>query len=60
MSLILLALLCAAGAWEIDATDTIDRVIDGDTFDTTSEVRVRLADIDTAEGGEPGDSLDAT
>ncbi len=44
----------AASAWEIDATDVVDRVIDGDTFDTVSLGRVRLADIDTPEVGEPG------
>lgn len=51
------ALLCLAPdvqAGEIDAITVVDRVIDGDTFDTTSEGRVRLADIDTPELGEPG------
>lgn len=43
-----------AAAWEIDATATVDRVIDGDTFDTVEEGRVRLADIDTPDVGEPG------
>jgi micrococcal nuclease len=39
---------------EIDATAVVDWVIDGDTFDTTSGDRVRLADVDTPEYGEPG------
>ncbi len=43
-----------ASAWEIDATDVVDRVIDGDTFVATTLDRVRLADIDTPEVGEPG------
>lgn len=41
-------------AGEIDATTIVDWVIDGDTFDTTSGDRVRLADIDAPESGEPG------
>jgi micrococcal nuclease len=41
-------------AGEIDATTVVDWVIDGDTFDTTSGDRVRLADIDAPEYGEPG------
>ncbi len=53
--LILAVLLSpSAAAWEIDTTDTVSRVIDGDTFDTPIEGRVRLADIDTPERGEPG------
>jgi len=39
---------------EIDATTVVNRVIDGDTFDTTSEGRIRLADVDTPERGERG------
>jgi endonuclease YncB( thermonuclease family) len=44
----------AAFAWENDATSTTDRVIDGDTFDTTTEGRIRLADVDAPEHGESG------
>ncbi len=40
--------------WEIDATAFVTSVIDGDTFDSDSLGRVRLADIDTPESGEPG------
>ena len=39
---------------EIDATTVVSKVIDGDTFDTTSEGRIRLADVDTPERGESG------
>ena len=48
-------------AAEIDATTVVDWVIDGDTFDTTSGHRVRLADIDAPESGESGyhDAKDA-
>lgn len=41
-------------AGEIDATTVVSRIIDGDTFDTTSEGRVRLADVDCPEYGEDG------
>lgn len=43
---------CSSG--EIDATTVVDYVIDGDTFDTTMGERIRLADIDAPESGEPG------
>jgi micrococcal nuclease len=39
---------------EIDAITVVSRVIDGDTFDTTSQGRIRLADIDTPESGQNG------
>jgi hypothetical protein len=39
---------------EIDATTIVSKVIGGDTFDTTSEGRIRLADVDTPEKGESG------
>ena len=39
---------------EIDATTIVSQVIDGDTFDTTSEGRIRLADVDAPETGESG------
>ena len=41
-------------AGEIDATTVVSRVIDGDTFDTTSEGRIRLADVDAPEYGQNG------
>jgi len=37
---------------EIDATAIVSYVIDGDTFDTTSGDRIRLADIDAPDLGE--------
>ena len=39
---------------EIDATCRVSNVIDGDTFDTTSGHRIRLADIDAPEFGGNG------
>ncbi len=41
-------------AFEINATDSVTRVIDGDTFDTPTTGRIRLADIDAPESYEPG------
>ncbi len=43
-----------ASDWEIDARGTVDRIVDGDTFHAVPVGRVRLADIDTPEVGEPG------
>ncbi len=43
-----------ASNWEIDATGIVERVMDGDTFHAVPLGRVRLADIDTPEVGEPG------
>jgi len=39
---------------EIDTTAVVYEVIDGDTFNSFPVGRVRLADIDTPEHGEPG------
>ena len=47
-------LMVQSSSWEIDATTVVSRVVDGDTFDTTSEGRIRLADVDTPESGEGG------
>ena len=44
----------AASDWEVDRTGTVHHVIDGDTFDASPVGRVRLADIDTPETGQPG------
>ena len=44
----------SAANWEIDATGTVYKVIDGDTFDASPVGRVRLADIDAPEVGHPG------
>ncbi len=45
---------------EIDMSSYVDRVIDGDTFETTSGNKIRLADIDAPEYGEFGyyDAID--
>ncbi|UCE28607.1 MAG: thermonuclease family protein [Candidatus Bathyarchaeota archaeon] len=39
---------------EIDMTDVVSYVVDGDTFDVASGDRIRLADVDTPELGEEG------
>lgn len=41
-------------AWEIDDTGTATYIVDGDTFDIASVGRIRLADINCPEVGEPG------
>lgn len=43
-----------AAGWEIDATGTVDHVVDGDTLDVATVGRVRLADINAPEVGQPG------
>ncbi|MHA1461383.1 MAG: thermonuclease family protein, partial [Promethearchaeota archaeon] len=42
-------------AYEIDRTGTVYNIVDGDTIDVTSVGRIRFADIDAPEQGEPGD-----
>ena len=42
------------GDFEVDATDYVTRVVDGDTFDTSASGRVRLADVDSPERGQTG------
>lgn len=44
----------ASSGWEIDVTASITRVIDGDTLHGVPVGRVRLADIDAPEVGQPG------
>jgi micrococcal nuclease len=39
---------------EVDATTVVSHVVDGDTFDTTTQGRIRLADVDAPEYGEAG------
>lgn len=60
---LLLSMAILAAGWNgivvgsgttIDATDTVVRVIDGDTFVAHRLGRVRLADVDAPELGEPG------
>ena len=43
-----------SSSWENDKTALVSRVIDGDTFDTTSGDRIRLADINAPEQGDSG------
>ncbi len=43
-----------AAGWEIDATGVVDHVVDGDTVDVDAVGRVRLADINAPEIGQPG------
>jgi endonuclease YncB( thermonuclease family) len=49
----------AATDWEIDAVGIAYHVVDGDTLDVDSVGRVRLADINAPEIGQPG-ALEAT
>ncbi len=41
-------------AVEVDRTGTVSRVVDGDTIDVTGVGRIRLADVDAPESGQPG------
>ena len=54
VSAVLVGLVVPGWAFEVDATDSVVRVVDGDTFDTSANGRVRLADVDSRESGEPG------
>ena len=40
---------------EVDAEGYVTYVVDGDTFDVNTVGRIRLADIDCPDQGEPGD-----
>lgn len=57
VSFLIVAIIIST-AWaatiKIEKTAIVTRVIDGDTFDLNSGERVRLADINTPEIGEPG------
>ena len=52
--LILYFVPAVQSSMETDKTTVVSRVIDGDTFDTTSGDRIRLADVDAPEKGESG------
>ncbi len=54
VSVVLVSLVSPGLAFEVDATDSVTRVVDGDTFDTSANGRVRLADVDAPESYEPG------
>ena len=43
-------------AWEIDRTGNVTYIVDDDTLDVSGVGRIRLADIDCPEPGEPGAS----
>lgn len=49
-----MAVLPTAAAWEIDATGVVYHVVDGDTVDVDTLGRVRLADVNAPEVGQPG------
>ncbi len=40
-------------SFEVDATGTVTRIVDGDTFHTSQDT-IRLADVNTPEKNEPG------
>jgi len=48
------SLLVKSFAFEVDRTGNVYYIVDGDTIDVSSVGRIRLADIDTPEQGEPG------
>ncbi len=54
VSVVMVSLVSPGLAFEVDATDSVARVVDGDTFDTSANGRVRLADVDAPESYEPG------
>ena len=53
-SIMTVSLVSVGVAFEVDATDSVTRVVDGDTFDTVANGRVRLADVNAPESYEPG------
>ncbi len=53
-SVVVVSLVSVGLAFEMDVTDSVTRVVDGDTFDTSANGRVRLADVDAPESYEPG------
>jgi micrococcal nuclease len=44
----------ASYSWECDDQGTVSYIVDGDTFDVDYIGRIRLADVDTPEEGDPG------
>ncbi len=54
VSVVLVSLVSPGLAFEVDVPDSVTRVVDGDTFDTSANGRVRLADVDAPESYEPG------
>ena len=48
------SLVLKSYAFEVDKTGNVYYIVDGDTIDVSTVGRIRLADIDTPEQGEPG------
>ena len=48
------SLVLKSFAFEVDRTGNVYNIVDGDTIDVSSVGRIRLADINTPEQGEPG------
>ena len=48
------SLVLKSYAFEVDKTGNVYNIVDGDTIDVSTVGRIRLADIDTPEQGEPG------
>lgn len=44
----------SASSWEVDDQGNASYIVDGDTFDVDDVGRIRLADINASEMGEPG------
>ena len=53
-SIVMVSLGSVGLAFEVDATDSVTRVVDGDTFESATNGVVRLADVDAPESDEPG------
>ncbi len=54
VSVVLVSLVSPGLAFEVDATDSVTRVVDGDTFDTLPMEGSGPCDEDTVEGRIPG------
>ncbi len=53
-SVVMVNLVSVGLAFEVDVTDSVTRVVDGDTFESATNGVVRLADVDAPESDEPG------
>jgi len=54
VSAVLMGLVVPGWAFEVDTTDSVVRVVDGDTFESAANGVVRLADVDSPERGQAG------
>lgn len=64
VTVVLVGLVSPGLGFEVDATDSVTRVVDGDTFDISNGERVRLADVNAPEKrptgfDEPTDALES-